>query len=64
MSGDELARVLREREPSLKVLFFSGYTDDAIVQRGIEHDGLDYIQKPYSHVDLSRKIREVLDRDS
>ena len=64
MSGDELARLLQEREPDLKVLFFSGYTDDTMIQRGIEHDGMDYIQKPYSHVDLSRKIREVLDRDS
>jgi len=64
MSGNKLARLLREREPDLKVLFFSGYTDDAMVQRGIENDGMDYIQKPYSHVNLSRKIREVLDRDS
>ena len=62
MSGHELARLLRDKDPSLRVLYFSGYTDDTMVHRGIEQEGLDYIQKPYSHVELSRKIREVLDR--
>ncbi len=62
MNGAELAERLREKNPDLKVLYFSGYTDSSIVHHGVLDKGNDFIQKPYSHIDLAKKIREVLDR--
>jgi len=61
MSGRELAERLQGARPGLSVLFMSGYTDDAVVRRGVLERGTAYIQKPFSPEDLSRKVREVLD---
>jgi len=61
MSGREVAEKLLTEKPMLKVLYFSGYTDNSIVHHGVLDEGMDFIQKPYSHVELSKKIREVLD---
>ena len=63
MDGRELAARLESRRPGLKVLFLSGYTDDAIVRHGILHQQVAYLQKPYSLLALVRKVREVLDAD-
>jgi hypothetical protein len=57
LSGRELASQL-----GIKVLFMSGYTDDAIVRHGVVEEGVDFIQKPFSPDQLARKVREALSR--
>ncbi len=63
MSGRELAGHLASVKPGMKVLYMSGYTDDAIVRHGVLEEGVDFIQKPFSLVKLAQKVREVLDRE-
>ncbi len=62
MSGPELASRLAKRQPDLKVLFMSGYTDDAIVRQGLVAEGGHFLQKPFAPEGLALKVREVLDR--
>ncbi len=62
MGGKELADRLRERHPQLKVLFTSGYTEDAIVHHGVLQPGIAFLQKPFRVSALALKVREVLDR--
>jgi two-component system cell cycle sensor histidine kinase/response regulator CckA len=64
MSGRELAGHLAPMEPEMKVLYMSGYTDDAIVHQGVLEKGVDFIQKPFALVGLAKKIREVLEKGS
>ncbi|MFH0787084.1 MAG: PAS domain S-box protein [Pseudomonadota bacterium] len=64
MNGKELAELLEGLQPDLKVLFMSGYTDNAIVHHGILDKGIAFIQKPFPPEDLARKVREVLGRGS
>jgi PAS domain S-box-containing protein len=61
MSGRQLAERLRTVRPALKVLFMSGYTDTAIVNRGVLDPGIAFLQKPITPETLTHKIREVLD---
>ena len=60
MSGRSLADRLTSRLPGLRVLYMSGYTDDAIVRHGMLEPGLAYLQKPFRPDALVRKVREVL----
>jgi two-component system, cell cycle sensor histidine kinase and response regulator CckA len=60
-SGRELARRLGVARPDSKVLYVSGYTDDAIVHHGMLEPGLHFLQKPFTPATLARKVREVLD---
>ena len=46
----------------LKVIYMSGYTDEAIVQHGVLKPGIAFLHKPFTSEALGRKIREVLDR--
>jgi two-component system cell cycle sensor histidine kinase/response regulator CckA len=48
--------------PRIKVLYMSGYTDNAIVHHGVLETGMDFIQKPFAVDTLARKVREVLDK--
>lgn len=64
MSGRRIADRLRKLRPNIKVLFMSGYTDDAILQHGILNSGVAYLQKPLTPRALTSKVREVLQRKS
>jgi FixJ family two-component response regulator len=48
-------------QPGLKVLYMSGYTDDAIVRHGVLEETMQFIGKPFTAPALLRKVREVLD---
>jgi len=63
MGGRELAERLAARRPDVRVLYTSGYTDDAIVRHGVLEAGVAFIQKPFLPKDLLLKIRGVLDRE-
>src|SRR5712692_5903427 len=60
MSGPELAAQVGSLRPGTKVIFTSGYTDDAIARQGVLDPAAAFIQKPYRPRALARKIREVL----
>jgi two-component system cell cycle sensor histidine kinase/response regulator CckA len=61
MGGRQVAERLVEMRPSIKVLYCSGYTDDAVVRHGILEAGTSFVQKPYSPTFLAQKVRDVLD---
>ena len=61
MSGRELAERLAPTRPAMKVLYTSGYTDDAMVRQGVLNAGVAFLQKPFVPDSLARKVREVLD---
>jgi two-component system, cell cycle sensor histidine kinase and response regulator CckA len=61
MSGRELADRLTAMRTGLRVLFMSGYTEDAILQHRILESGFAYLQKPLVPEALARRVREVLD---
>jgi PAS domain S-box-containing protein len=63
VSGKEVANRVTRLRPDLKVLFMSGYTDEAIVHHGVLDSDVQFIQKPFSPASLARKVREVLDRE-
>jgi len=61
MSGRQLADTLRVRYPGVKVLFMSGYTDDAVIRHGIIEQTGNFLQKPFAPLGLAKKVRAVLD---
>nr|WP_238603064.1 PAS domain-containing hybrid sensor histidine kinase/response regulator [Fimbriiglobus ruber] len=61
MGGREVAQTLQLRFPQMKVLYTSGYTDDAVVRHGILQEETAFLQKPYSLQSLANKVRQVLD---
>jgi two-component system, cell cycle sensor histidine kinase and response regulator CckA len=61
MGGKVMAEWLRTANPDLKILFTSGYTDDAITQHGVLESGVEFLPKPYTPATLTRKVREMLD---
>lgn len=63
MGGRELAEKLKERLPDIKILFTSGYTDDAVIRYGVIEPNTNFIQKPFTFDALNRKVRELLGAD-
>jgi len=64
MGGRELATRLRAEAPHLKILFTSGYTDDAGIRQGALENGMGFLGKPFTPEELLRKAREMLDQPS
>ena len=61
MSGREVAREIEQHHPAVKILYMSGYMDDAIMRHGIVESGVAFLQKPFTPLALAKKVREVLD---
>jgi PAS domain S-box-containing protein len=62
MSGGELADRLAPLRPGLKVLFLSGYADEALLRHGVAQGERAFLQKPFTPAVLARKVREILDQ--
>jgi DNA-binding response OmpR family regulator len=62
MSGKSLAEKLVQLRPGLKILFMSGYTENAIARHSVLGPGIEFIQKPFSLTAIAARIREVLAR--
>jgi two-component system, cell cycle sensor histidine kinase and response regulator CckA len=61
MNGRELVETLRDRQPDLRVLYISGYTDDEVVQRGVSGSEVEFMRKPFASEELARRVRALLD---
>jgi PAS domain S-box-containing protein len=61
MNGREVGRQLTAGRPDMRVLYLSGYADDAIGRHGVLEPGLAFLQKPFTPETLARRVREVLD---
>jgi DNA-binding response OmpR family regulator len=62
MNGRELFDSVARHDPSVHVLYTSGYTDEAIVKHGVLNAGIDLIHKPFTPGQLLARVRDVLDR--
>jgi two-component system cell cycle sensor histidine kinase/response regulator CckA len=62
MNGRPLVEKLLESRAEMRVLFMSGYTDDEVMRRGVIDGRTAFLQKPFTPVELARKVREVLDQ--
>jgi two-component system, cell cycle sensor histidine kinase and response regulator CckA len=60
MGGKELSNLLKKIRPATKIIYMSGYTDNAIVHHGVLDKGLSFIQKPFTSYALKKKVREAL----
>jgi CheY-like chemotaxis protein len=61
MGGSELAVKIREAQPDTRILFTSGYTEDAAVRQSFLQAGEAFIEKPFTPATLTSKAREMLD---
>jgi FixJ family two-component response regulator len=62
MSGSELAERIRSMHPDVKIVFMSGYTDEAVFGQMPPDPNVTFVQKPYRLGSLLRILREILDR--
>ena len=63
MGGNTLAQELARTRPELRVIYMSGYTDDAILARGVLESGTRFVRKPFSPTELLREVAEALDTE-
>jgi CheY-like chemotaxis protein len=61
MDGRQLVEAARARRPALKVLYTSGYTDDAVLLHGIQHSEVSFLEKPFRARELAGRVRNLLD---
>ena len=61
MGGRELAQQLARRNPHIRILYISGYTEDEVVRHGVVERMVSFLSKPFSNEDLADKVRAVLD---
>jgi CheY-like chemotaxis protein len=62
MHGRELAEQLEQLRPGLRVLFVSGYNDDAVLQQGISLDERTFLQKPFTSLELVKRVSVMLEQ--
>jgi DNA-binding NtrC family response regulator len=62
ISGPALAKLLVARRPDLKVIYMSGYGEEAVARQGILNPGIAFLHKPFTSESLGRKIIEVIER--
>ncbi|MGE0404202.1 MAG: ATP-binding protein, partial [Kofleriaceae bacterium] len=62
MDGRQLVEAARARRPTLKVLYTSGYTDDAVLLHGIQHEAVAFLEKPFHAHQLAGSVRRALDQ--
>jgi CheY-like chemotaxis protein len=62
LSARELAARVPVIHPEARLLYMSGYADDAIIRHGVIAEGTAFLQKPFGAAELARKVRDVLDR--
>ena len=63
MNGQELYTKIAEERPEVKVLYMSGYADNAIAHHGVLTEEIAFIRKPFGVRDLLGKVRKIMDRD-
>ena len=61
LSGPDIASLLGERFPKLKVVYMSGFTDDMVFRHGVITAGVNFLQKPFTPASLTQKVRAILD---
>jgi PAS domain S-box-containing protein len=64
LGGRELAERLRQSRPETAVLYMSGYSDEAVVRRGVVDPDASFLEKPFATTDLAARVREILDQRS
>jgi DNA-binding NtrC family response regulator len=63
INGRDLAEQVGRKRPDMKVLYMSGYTDNAVLNSGILDKDVAFLQKPFTPISLTQKVREVLEGD-
>jgi CheY-like chemotaxis protein len=61
MSGRQVAEAIAKARPAIRVLYVSGYTDDAVIRHGVRRSEAAFLQKPFTQTALAQRVREVLD---
>lgn len=60
IGGNQAADYIRQLHPESKLLFISGYTDDAILRNGVRCEDVNFLGKPFTTTSIARKVRETL----